>query len=277
MNPVNKALWFIEAHFGSEITLEEIAAVAGVSRYHLSRAFAIAMGQPALRYTRARRLSEAARALADGAPDILTLALEAGYNSHEAFTRAFRDQFGVTPESVRDQGHLNNIQVVEPLKMDQCLLTQLDPPRFETAPALLLAGMYARYTCDTSSAIPAQWQRFVPHIGTIPGQIGGVAYGVRYNSDDEGNFDYMCAVQVSDFSKLAPEWARLRVPPQRYAVFAHRDHVSTIRRTWNTIYNKWLPESGHSLLDAPVFERYAEDFDSHSGLGGIEIWIPIQS
>src|SRR5262249_55941989 len=149
------------------------------------------------------------------APDILTLALETGYNSHEAFTRAFRDQFGVTPESVRAQRHLNDIQLVEALKMDQCLLTQLDPPRFEQAPAMLLAGLNARYTCDTSSAIPAQWQRFVPHIGNIPGQIGGIAYGVRYNSDDDENFDYMCAVQVADFSKLSSEWTRLRISPQR--------------------------------------------------------------
>jgi AraC-like DNA-binding protein len=117
MNPVNKALWFIESHYGREITLEEMASVAGVSRYHMSRAFAMTLGQPALRYTRSRRLSEAARALAKGAPDILSIALEAGYNSHEAFTRAFREQFGFTPESVRSQRHLNNIQLVEALKM----------------------------------------------------------------------------------------------------------------------------------------------------------------
>lgn len=158
--------------------------------------------------------------------------------------------------------------------MDQSLLTQLDPPRFEEAS---FAGLNARYTCDSSSAIPAQWQRFIPHIGTFPGQIGHVAYGVRYNSDDEDNFDYLCAVQVGDFSKLAPEWTRLRISPQRYAVFAHRDHVSTIRRTWNTIYTTWLPRSGHILADAPVFERYGEDFDSHTGTGGMEIWIPLQA
>jgi AraC family transcriptional regulator len=276
MNPVNKALWFIETHYAREICLEEIAGIAGVSRYHLARAFTIATGQPALRYTRGRRLSEAARALAAGAPDILTLALEVGYNSHEAFTRAFRDQFGVTPEAVRSQGHLDNIQLVEALKMDETLLTQLEPPRFEDRRALLVAGLSALYTCESSSGIPAQWQKFVPHIGTFPGQIGSAAYGVRYNSDEEGNFGYLCAVQVEDFSKLAAHWARLRIPAHRYAVFAHRDHVSTIRRTWNTIYNKWLPDSGHRVADAPELERYGEGFDSRTGVGDIEIWIPIQ-
>jgi AraC family transcriptional regulator len=277
MNPVNKALWFIESNFGRDITLEDIASIGGVSRYHMCRAFAVTMGQPALRYMRGRRLTEAARSLARGATDILTVALDSGYNSHEAFTRAFRDQFGVTPESVRAQRHVENIQLVEPIKMDQTLLVSLEPPRFENAPEMLVAGLSARYSCDASSAIPAQWQRFVPHLGSIPGQVGNVAYGVCYNSDDAGNFDYLCAVRVSDFSRLTPDWARLRIPARRYAVFTHRDHVSTIRRTWNTIFSKWLPESGHRLADAPELERYSEDFNSRTGIGGIELWIPIES
>ena len=51
-----------------------------------------------MRYMRGRRLSEAARVLANGGADILTVALDFGYGSHEAFTRAFRrSQFGVNP------------------------------------------------------------------------------------------------------------------------------------------------------------------------------------
>jgi AraC-like DNA-binding protein len=90
VSPVQKALWFMESHLGSEIreiTLEDIASVAGVSRYHLTRAFGEATGQSIMRYLRGRRLTEAARCLANGAPDILAVALDAGYGSHEAFTR----------------------------------------------------------------------------------------------------------------------------------------------------------------------------------------------
>ncbi|HEY0567659.1 MAG TPA: AraC family transcriptional regulator, partial [Xanthobacteraceae bacterium] len=94
MNPAEKALWFIESHLAGPLTLDEIAAIGGVSRFHMVRAFAAATGLSVMRYVRARRLSEAARALAGGAPDILSLALDADYGSHEAFTRAFRDHFG---------------------------------------------------------------------------------------------------------------------------------------------------------------------------------------
>src|SRR5215469_8302101 len=130
-NPVGKALWFIEARLTSDISLAEIACCAGVSRYHLLRAFGVATGQSVMRHVRGRRLTEAARRLAAGAPDILTVALDAGYGSHEAFTRAFRDQFGLTPEVVRAQRHVDNLTLVESIRMDESLITDLQPPRFE--------------------------------------------------------------------------------------------------------------------------------------------------
>lgn len=275
MNPVIKALWFVESHFAGEITLDAVASVAGVSRFHLSRAFGVLTGYPVLRYVRGRRLTEAARALAKGAPDILAVALDAGYGSHEAFTRAFRDQFGLTPEMVRAQGHLHNIQLVEAIIMDNTSTGPVDPPRFEQAGPLLFAGLNARYNCETNAGIPAQWQQFTQYIGHVPGQVGQTAYGLCYNSDDDGNMDYMCGVEVTDFSRLPPELSSLRVAPQRYVVFTHREHISTIRATWAAIMGTWLPASGLGLADAPSFERYDERFDPITGVGGLEIWIPI--
>jgi AraC family transcriptional regulator len=276
MNPVEKAIWYIESHFGREITLDDIAGVAGVSRYHLSRAFGWATGRSITQYIRGRRLTQAARVLADGAPDILAVALDAEYGSHEAFTRAFRDQFGLTPELVRAQGNLNQIQLQEPILMNETPLTNLEPPRFVDGKTMLIAGIGERYSGEDSAGIPAQWQRFGPHIGHIPGQIGRTAYGVLCNGDDAGNIEYIAGVEVSDFANTPKDWSRIRIPEQRYAVFAHRDHISTIRRVWSTIYNKWFPESGYKHVEGPEFERYSEQFDPISGNGGFEIWIPVR-
>jgi AraC family transcriptional regulator len=226
---------------------------------------------------RGRRLTEAAKALSNGAPDILSVALDAGYGSHEAFTRAFRDEFGVTPETIRAQGHLKKIELVGPIKMDETPLIKLESPRFVSGKRLLIAGLGERYTCETGAGIPSQWQRFLPHLGQIPGQLGRTAYGVCSNSDEAGNFDYVCGVEVKDFSGLPADWSRVRIPEQRYAIFLQREHISTIRSTWNTIWNNWLPESGYEVVDAPNFERYGDDFDSVTGTGGFEIWIPIKT
>ncbi len=275
MYPAQKALWFIESHLGEALTLDEIANVAGISRFHLVRAFAAATGLPVMRYVRARRLSEAARALAGGAPDILGLALDADYGSHEAFTRAFRDHFGVTPEAVRTAAHLDNLELLEPIQMDSTVTDNLQPPRFETGRPLLIAGLSERYHHENGAGIPGQWERFGQSVAHFPGRIGQVAYGVCCNSDDAGNFDYIAGVEVSDFSDLPREFGRVRIPAQRYAVFTHRDHVSTIRSTINTIWNQWLPDSGLKVADAPVFERYSENFDPLTGNGGFEIWVPV--
>src|SRR5260370_7214183 len=122
MNPAQKALWFIESHLADALTLDEIAGVAGISRFHMVRAFAAATGLSVMRYVRVRRLSEAARALADGAPDILSVALDADYGSHEAFTRAFREHFGLTPEMVRGSARLANLPLQHPITIDSTVL-----------------------------------------------------------------------------------------------------------------------------------------------------------
>src|SRR5947208_14915304 len=152
MNPAQKALWFIESHLADALTLDEVAAIGGVSRFHMVRSFAAATGLSVMRYVRARRLSEAARALAGGAPDILELALEADYGSHEAFTRAFRDHFGVTPEAVRSSTCLDQLKLQEPIVMDSTLTDKLQPPRFETGKALLIAGIGERCTHENEGA-----------------------------------------------------------------------------------------------------------------------------
>jgi AraC family transcriptional regulator len=275
MNPVAKALWFIESHFTGEITLTEISEIAGVSRFHMVRAFGMTTGCSVMRYVRGRRLTEAARALANGAPDILTVALDVGYSSHEAFTRAFRDQFGITPDMVRAGATVDNLVLMEPFKMNEAQKTPLQPPQITDGKAFLVAGLGERIVFDNVAGLPALWQRFAEHLGYVPGQIGRTAYGICYNTDDTG-FDYIAGVEVGDFGSLPKELARLRVAAQHYAVFTHAEHVSTVRGTFMAIFNDWLPGSGHIPADAPVFERYDERFDGRTGMGGFEIWVPIK-
>jgi AraC family transcriptional regulator len=150
------------------------------------------------------------------------------------------------------------------------------PPRFETLGPLLVAGLAQRHDCQSPGGIPDQWQRFVPHLGKIPAQVGSVAYGVCHNFDGEGNFEYLCAVEVKRTDELPQGFASLLVAPQKYAVFSHPGHVAGIRATCTAIWKKWFPTSGHQPVNAPMFERYGPEFNGMTGLGGLEIWIPVQ-
>lgn len=277
MDPVQRAIWFVEGHLAEEITLDDVADVAGLSRHHMVRAFGQVTGRSVMRYVRARRLSEAARVLAAGAPDILSVALDAGYGSHEAFTRAFRDQFGVTPERVREAACTAKLQLVEPIKLDDLATLKLDDPVFVDAPPLLLAGLLEHYRDGDMSGIPNQWQRFGPWLGQIPNQVPFVAYGVVFNGDDEGTMDYLTGMEVTDFSDVPAPLARLRIGSQRYAVWRRPGHVSEIRAVWRTIWGQWIPARLKKLADAPFFERYPESFDPQTGDGGYEIWLPVEA
>src|SRR4029078_2051638 len=172
---------------------------------------------------------------------------------------------------------LDQLNLQEPIVMASALLDNLKAPRFEAGKALLVAGIGERCTHENEGAfIPGLWQGVHQVVDNIPARIGKVAYGVCCNGDDAGNFDYVAGVEVADFSDLSREFARVRSPEQKYAVFPPAEHISTIRRTVSTIWNHWLPASGMKAADAPSFERYDENFDPATGNGGVEIWVPVR-
>lgn len=209
-------------------------------------------------------MPEAAKALAGGAVDILAVALEHGYGSHEAFTRAFRDWFGLTPETVRAQGSVAHLVLKEPLRMEKTDV-KLAAPKMMNGGAMQLAGVAERYESGKTAGIPAQWQRFGPH-------VRGVAYGVCWKYGADGSFASVCAVETDD-----PDRSRTRValPAQRYAAFRHDGHVSSIAATWKAIYTTGLGELGLQATDGPSFERYDASFDGQTRLGGVDIWVPV--
>jgi AraC family transcriptional regulator len=281
MEAVKKALWYIESHSAGPLTLGEVAEASGLSRFHLARLFVAVTGYPVFAYLRARRLTEAARELANGAPDILSVALDAGYGSHEAFTRAFRDLVGLTPEEVRARRRYDDLSLVEPIRMSDTPAVELARPSFRDIGAMLVAGIRQYHSFTELGGIPAQWQRFNPHIGHIPGEIGGSAYGVctAAAAGDQDGLDYVAGVAVRSLDELPEGLSGLRVPARRYAIFEHEGHVSSIGSTCAAIFSSWLPGSGYTTAEGPLMmiEHYDERFDPQSGQGGVEIWVPLKA
>jgi len=277
MSAIARTLWFIESHYREDVCLDDLAAITGVSRFYLSRIFSMATGYTVSGYVRGRRLTEAARALAAGAPDILQVALEAGYSSHEAFTRAFRGQFGMTPEDVRRRRTVESLNLVEAMRMEAATKITLDPPRVERIGPMRLAGLRKRFAMGSSAEIPALWQQFGPMIPTLTGLAGSGTFGV-VGEMPEGceEFDYMAAVQVTETADIPPDLATLRLPARTWARFAHKGHVTTIRETCAAI-GDYLPARQLEQGDSYSFlEWYGPDFDARTGNGTIEIWIGLK-
>ena len=158
---------------------------------------------------------------------------------------------------------------------------QLDPPRFVIAKPFLIAGLKQRFTSDTMKNIPQLWQRFMPHIGQVPGQVSGVAYGLCSNMmSSPFAFDYTAGVQVANTSGLPTGFSQVKIPAQRYVVFSHRDHVSSLPKALDAVH-EWSATFGlapvERIPDLPImFERYGEAFDPHTGGHDAEIWTPLK-
>jgi AraC family transcriptional regulator len=164
-------------------------------------------------------------------------------------------------------------------KKEEPVGSNFETPRLEYGKALLIAGLRGHFTTSDWQGIPAQWQRFVSYL-PVPGQVGRTAYGLCFMMSD--GVDYLSGVEVKSSDGLPAEFKHVSIPAQKYAVFTHRGHVSQLRSTLDTIWQKWLPASGHEVArptsGAPdFFERYTEDFNPQSGMGGMEVWIPIKS
>ena len=153
----------------------------------------------------------------------------------------------------------------------------LQPARFEDGKPMVIAGLRGRYTPATAKDIPAQWQRFAPHIGNIPGEVGKTTYGVCFSQDSAGGFDYISGVEVSQSGRHPADFTSISIPAKKYAVFTHQEHVSKLSVTLDAVWRSWLPASGRECADSPMFERYGEGFDPRSGMGDIEVWIPIKA
>ena len=98
---LNRAMDYIEGHLEGEISYDRAAQLAGCSKYHLLRMFPYLTGVSLSEYIRRRRLTLAAFALQDGGLKVIDAALQYGYESPEAFSRAFKALHGVSPDQAK--------------------------------------------------------------------------------------------------------------------------------------------------------------------------------
>ena len=98
---IEDVMRYIREHISEPLDRERLAAVAGFSVPHFHRVFTAQVGESAISYIRRLRLERAARKLRMGAVDITEVALAAGYDTHAAFSKAFKQQFGLSPREFR--------------------------------------------------------------------------------------------------------------------------------------------------------------------------------
>jgi len=277
-----KAIDFIESRLTEPLTSAEVAEAAHLSPYHFCRMFKALTGETATSYIRRRRLTEVARRLIDGEDRLLDLAVEYGFDSQAAFTRAFKRHFGVPPGLYRRRAQAMPWKYRRPLSADDLELHEEIrnmEPRIVTKPAFKAVGLAEEFALNKTEGVSALWQRFAERFQEIRTPVGEHCLGLCLGGQDDG-FTYVAALEVADLDELPQGMVGHRVAGQTYAVFtvklSKEEPVGTqMTRAYRQIWNNWLPKSGHIFAEAPDFELYDDRFDPATETGEVDIYIPV--
>lgn len=111
---VQKSVDYVEENIKEELSIEELAKVSFLSMYYFQKLFSRLVGKTVNEYIKARRVANAKPLLKSTNRRIADIAVEYGFNSHEAFTKAFKEIYSVTPETYRK----NDLLLTDFLKPD---------------------------------------------------------------------------------------------------------------------------------------------------------------
>ena len=265
------ALAYIEAHLFDALSVRAIADAVALSPFHFSRMFSARFGQSAIAYVRARRMQAAALRLQNGASSLAELAFDCGFESQEAFTRAFAREFGMPP------GQYKRAVTQQESVMTQDIAIDLKEMERVTRNAFTVAGLRALFDDSNKSGIPALWPRLIANL-PLAGQVDGRSYGVIWSTGQSGA-NYMAGVEISGDAKLPAGFEKLEIAAQTYLVFRqtldgtalHPQMQAAAKEIWGTR----LPKLGVKLAHAPDFELYPEGFNPMQKGAYIDVYVPV--
>jgi AraC family transcriptional regulator len=301
---MHRVLAHIDDHLDdAKLDLAELAAVAHFSAYHFHRLFAAFMAETLGDYLRRRRLEVAAlRLLTQPQTTVLQIALLVGFGSGEAFARAFKQRFGLSPTAWRkhkaDQRQTNEADMPS-RKFDQLHRKQDQdasasgrhdgyalPPLEEILmnvtvtehPPVRVA--YLRHTGPYGAEVHRFWQQHFAPFLAIHQLFGRPVYGVSHDDPlicAPQKLRYDCCVAVDD-DFVAPLPAQITtIPGGRYASLPFSGTSDTIGAQWTALMRDWLPQSGYQLDGRPTFEFYPPNaaYDEAAGTFSCDIVIPV--
>lgn len=255
---LNKVIEYIGKHLDDKLTLTQLSNVAHFSKYHLHRLFTAYTGLSLQQYIRWLRLKRAAHQLIiDKEQSIINIAIDAGYESHEAFSRAFKQACGMSPSEFRhesswhawekppyqlpQQGYITmNVEIKNMNARRLAVLEHRGDPR--------MVGESVNKLINWAKAQPI-------NLKPKPGEAFGFGYDdPKLTPVDEFRFDL--GITIPEQLKLEGEIIEKRLPAGRYAVAVHKGSHDNMGDTVYAMYRDWLPQSGEDLADLPCIFCY---------------------
>lgn len=279
LDRMNCALDYIEQNLAGEISFDHIAHLACCSKYHFQRMFPFITGVSLSEYIRRRRLTQAAYELQTTQLRIVDLALRYGYDSPEAFSRAFKSQHGVMPAAVRRAGSAVN---AFPRMRFQIMIRGDSEMRYrlEKRDAFTVFGVSTQISSDQKRAfeqVPAFFRKCdedgtTDGINALLGRFDdnytiSALYG---HTEDETT--YMLCNYLPKGLVLPEKYETLSVPARTWLIFDVPG--CEMQAFWARIWTEFFPSSEYEIEDGSQFEMYYGLARHENGFG--EIWIPVK-
>jgi len=285
LKQVQKGIDFIEANLDFELSLKQIAEEAGISQWHFQRIFKALTNETLKTYIRSRRLANALEKLLNTKQRIIEIAISAGFESQESFTRAFKKTFDMTPNQARKIGDKNlflkkiefNTEYLKHINQNISL-----KPEIYTQKKMHLVGMKTCfYSVDSeknniADKLPALWAEFLPRMDEIKNNVERIGYGVIQQTKDQTDvLEYYAAIEVAEIKALPKGMVSIEIPASQYAKFTHTGKVEDIDNTVNYIYSSWLMQSDERHSYGPDLEIYGAGYIPDSDDSLIHYAIPL--
>ena len=284
---IQRSIDTIEDRLDGELSLEALARDAGISFWHFLRVFRATVGETPKDYIRRRRLTRAASALLETPRSVLDIALEASFESNEAFTRAFRQQFDMAPRDFRAAGrHPTFPRAKREIGAEYLAHLQQGisrEPRLVRHPNLRLAGIKAEFavppeTFDVLTLGALVWDAFLtrlPEVGRRVDDRTCFVCEITASGPDQLRGSLMPCVVVENFGEVPEGWHTDVRAASRDAVFEHRGGGRAWEYTLHYVFDTWRGDSGERLTDRPVFYRFDPATSPFSAEPELELWIAL--
>lgn len=247
-----RVLDHVYANLDGDLSLDTLADVAALSRFHFHRVFTAMTGETVAAFIRRVRLHRAVTELLDTDAPLAEVARACGYPNPKSFARTFRDAFGETPGAFRTRG-----QPRPPLRLGMRGDTAMYDVTIEDQPARRLAtiahrGDYMKIgeAFEKAGATVAA-RGLGPHLGAM--------VGVYFSDPDavpEPELKSAAGFEIADAAEIAPPLAEIRLAAGRHAVLTFRGPYTGLPAAYAYLFGPWLEASGEEPRNAPPYELY---------------------
>ncbi len=279
LEPIYRAIEFIEAHLCEDVTVADMASAAGFSLYHFIRTFNRVTRHTPYGYLMRRRMAEAARKLVSSDSRVVEIALDYQFNNHESFSRTFKRMFGLQPVQWRERRILPPHVLIP--AFTYAYLNHINHPSFQS-PNLTVC--HQRNITGLMTSLKNQpeagdqvWRVLGNFFSCKPERQDHTFYGVTSHVEaQEDSIFYFAGFETKHQETVEPVFASRVLPAAEYISVNHLAPLADLPLTWTYLYHTWLPKAGLK----PAFPLEIASFGAVppccKALTEVELWLPVK-